>query len=48
MTPEVLQHLMVLYLPLLIAIYVVSMSIMAFYNINRASHAANLEALREA
>jgi GPH family glycoside/pentoside/hexuronide:cation symporter len=45
--PEILQHLIVLYVPLLIVIYAVSMSIMAFYNINRDSHAANLEALRE-
>jgi Na+/melibiose symporter-like transporter len=43
--PEVLQHLMMLYLPLLVVIYATSMSIMAFYNINRASHAANLAAL---
>ncbi|MCW5760777.1 MAG: MFS transporter [Phenylobacterium sp.] len=47
-SPEVLQTLITLYLPMLVAIYTVSMSIMAFYNINRHSHAANLEALREA
>ena len=32
---------------LLVAIYAASMSIMACYNINRASHAANLETLRQ-
>jgi Na+/melibiose symporter-like transporter len=45
--PEVLLTLMMLYLPLLVAIYAASMSIMACYNINRASHAANLEALNQ-
>lgn len=45
--PEILQTLITLYLPMLVAIYTVSMSIMAFYNINRHSHAANLEALKD-
>ncbi|MBL8554366.1 MAG: MFS transporter [Phenylobacterium sp.] len=46
--PEVLQTLITLYLPMLVAIYTVSMSIMAFYNIDRHAHAANLEALKRA
>jgi Na+/melibiose symporter-like transporter len=44
--PAILHNLILLYVPLLIAIYAVSMGIMAFYNIDRTSHAANLEALR--
>ncbi|MDZ4371435.1 MAG: MFS transporter [Phenylobacterium sp.] len=44
--PDVLRHLIQLYVPLLIIIYAVSMSVMAFYNISRTSHAANLETLR--
>ena len=42
----VLQDLMAFYLPVLLAIYVtVSITLMAFYNISRESHAANLKTL---
>ncbi len=42
-----LRHLMLIYLPTLITIYTVSITALAFYNINRQSHAANLTRLSE-
>jgi Na+/melibiose symporter-like transporter len=42
-----LKHLMLIYLPTLIAIYTVSITALAFYNINRETHAANLRRLGE-
>jgi Na+/melibiose symporter-like transporter len=43
--PQVLQDLMLFYLPVLLAIYVTSITLLAFYNISRESHAANLKIL---
>jgi Na+/melibiose symporter-like transporter len=40
-----LRHLMLIYLPTLIAIYTVSISALALYNITRKSHAENLRTL---
>jgi GPH family glycoside/pentoside/hexuronide:cation symporter len=42
-----LRHLMLIYLPTLVAIYAVSITALAFYNINRQSHATNLRKLSE-
>lgn len=42
---ETLQGLMFIYLPTLIAIYAVSITALAFYNITRESHAENLRKL---
>jgi Na+/melibiose symporter-like transporter len=42
-----LRHLMLIYLPTLVTIYALSISALAFYNINRQSHAANLRKLSE-
>jgi GPH family glycoside/pentoside/hexuronide:cation symporter len=42
-----LRHLMLIYLPTLMTIYAVSITALAFYNINRQSHAANLRKLSE-
>lgn len=43
--PQILQDLMMFYLPTLLAIYVTSITLMAFYNISRESHSANLKTL---
>jgi len=46
--PEVLHKLILLYIPTLIGIYVVSISLMWAYNIDRTKHADNLRRLRDA
>jgi Na+/melibiose symporter-like transporter len=43
--PQILQDLMMFYIPVLLAIYTASITLMAFYNISRESHAANLRTL---
>jgi glycoside/pentoside/hexuronide:cation symporter, GPH family len=43
--PQVLQDLMMFYIPVLLAIYTTSITLMAFYNITRESHTANLKTL---
>ncbi len=45
--PETLNKLILLYIPTLIGIYVVSISLMAAYNIDRKKHADNVRRLRE-
>lgn len=45
--PEVLDNLIWLYIPTLIGIYVVSISLMAAYNIDRKKHADNVRILAE-
>lgn len=45
--PEILTNLVLLYIPFLIAVYIASMSFMAFYNIDRESHHANVRTLKE-
>jgi Na+/melibiose symporter-like transporter len=42
-----LTHLMMIYLPTLIAIYTVSITALALYNISRESHAENLRRLKD-
>ena len=42
---EVLDRLMLIYVPTLITIYVVSITALSFYNITRKSHAENLKTL---
>lgn len=46
--PQVLRDLMMIYIPTLIAIYTVSISLMAAYNIDRRKHEDNVRCLREA
>jgi Na+/melibiose symporter-like transporter len=43
--PEVLRDLITLYIPTLMTIYVASITSLAFYNINRKTHADNLRVL---
>jgi len=45
--PAVLERLMWLYVPTLIGIYVVSISLMCLYSIDRTTHLENLRKLRE-
>ena len=45
LVPEILHHLMMLYIPTLIGIYTVSITLMSFYNIDRKVHAENLRKL---
>jgi Na+/melibiose symporter-like transporter len=46
--PAILRNLMLFYIPTLIAIYTVSISLMAAYNIDRKKHLENLRLLNEA
>lgn len=46
--PDVLRTLAFVYMPTMIAFYIVSITLLSFYTIDRKRHAANLAALRDA
>ncbi len=46
LAPEVIRHLVMVYIPMTVLLYIVGASFLKFYRIDRASHEANVAALR--